>query len=121
MSWLLRIVGALTAPSFDGTLVPVEEPSTASIPAAQAMRTRGAPLWLLLPAIKRCPRHPDGPRRRFGGEAVGHCPAPPSHGVASSRRFDTWGLRGEKTRRRPAASDNVTRQEKNLHRGSPSV
>src|SRR5271169_2527015 len=109
MSWLLRIVGALTAPSFDGTLVPVEEPSTASIPAAQAMRTRGAPLWLLLPAIKRCPRHPDGPRRRFGGEAVAQCPAPPSHALAASRPAATGSPLGEKTRRRPAASDNVTR------------
>ena len=36
--------------------------------------------------------------------------------VASSRRF-LVGLRVEKTRRRPAVSDNMAGQAKNLHRG----
>jgi hypothetical protein len=30
MIWLLRIIGALTAPKFMALLAPVEEPSTAS-------------------------------------------------------------------------------------------
>jgi hypothetical protein len=32
MIWLLRIMGCPNSAHFDGTLVPVEEPSTASIP-----------------------------------------------------------------------------------------
>jgi hypothetical protein len=36
------------------------------------------------------------------------------NGVAASRRFDIWGLRREKTRRRPAVSDNMSGQANNL-------
>jgi hypothetical protein len=39
--WLLRIVGALTAPHFRGAHAPVEEPSTASTP--DILRHRSEP------------------------------------------------------------------------------
>jgi hypothetical protein len=38
--------------------------------------------------------------------------APACGGVASSHRFDIWGLRREKPRRRPAVSDNMRGQAK---------
>jgi hypothetical protein len=36
MIWLLRIIGCPTSTHINGTLVPVEEPSTASIAAMRA-------------------------------------------------------------------------------------
>jgi hypothetical protein len=42
MIWLLRITGALTAPTVHGTHVPVEEPSTASQAAARAAKKIGS-------------------------------------------------------------------------------
>jgi hypothetical protein len=56
-------------------------------------------------------------RRPLAVEPVAHRPSPARHGVASSRGFDIWALRREKTRRRPAVSDNLTGQAKNLRGG----
>jgi hypothetical protein len=57
-------------------------------------------------------RDADRLRRLLGGEAVGARQQPARHGVAYSRGFDIRGLRCEKTRRRPAVSDNLAGQVK---------
>src|SRR5271165_2853953 len=56
-------------------------------------------------------------RRLLDRQAVRHRPSPARDGVTPSRRFDIWGLRVEKPRRRPTVPDNLPRQAKNLHGG----
>src|SRR5277367_3674122 len=58
-----------------------------------------------------------GTPRPFGAQAIGDRAAPARHGVASSRGFDIWRLRREKTRRRSGVSDNMSGQATNLHGG----
>jgi len=69
----------------------------------------------LLPAIKRGARHPHRLRRLLGRQPGSPGAAPSRHRVASSLRFDIWGLRVEKPRRAPAVACNMTGQAKNLH------
>ncbi len=57
---------------------------------------------------------PAPPARR---SARRHGPPPAGHRVASSLRFDTGGLRCEKTRRGTAVPDNLPGQATNLHGG----
>ena len=92
-------------------------PARSSIAGRAGMRPAALGLGLLLPAVEGGTRNADGLRSLFGGEPGGHGSSPSLNGVASSRGFDIWGLRREKTRRRPTVSDNMRGQAKNLHGG----
>src|SRR5579871_3054049 len=104
-----RIVGAQVLDRFDQTWRP---PGLAAMVWRAALGEGG-----FLPAVERSPADPDGAGRLPGTEPVGHGAAPASYGVTPSLRFDIWGLRSEKARRRPSVSDNLTRQATNLHGG----
>ena len=88
---------------------------------ARALGPARPRLRLFLPAIEARAGDAHGLRRLLGCQAVRHGAAPSRNGVASSRRFDTWGLRVEKTRRRPTVPDNLPRQAKNLNGGLPRL
>ena len=88
---------------------------------ARALGPARPRLRLFLPAIEARAGDAHGLRCLLGCQAVRHGAAPSRNGVASSRRFDTWGLRVEKTRRRPTVPDNLPRQAKNLNGGLPRL
>src|SRR5947209_12987565 len=88
---------------------------------ARALGPARPRLTLFLPAIEARAGDAHGLRCLLGCQAVRHGAAPSHNGGAPSRRFDTWGLRVEKTRRRPTVPDNLPRQAKNLNGGLPRL
>src|SRR5271156_2463775 len=74
---------------------------------------------LTMPSTSTAASKP-GPARSTEGFVTLPCgerAAPARHGAASSRGFDIWRLRREKTRRRSGVSDNMSGQATNLHGG----
>ena len=67
------------------------------------------------PAVERRTRHAHRRRGLIGVQSILHRATPSRHRVASSLRFDIWGLRAEKTRRPASVAGNMTGQAKNLH------
>src|SRR5262245_61013224 len=95
MTWLLRIIGCSSSTHFDGTLVPMEEPSTASIPD---IRNPLASMWVSIARLlKVCVQWEDPDRyvksgttvspgsgmKRMGKEAATNLD--PTHGAIAPR------------------------------------